>query len=64
MEYLPTGTSQTFSSIPGKKDKCLPNRQEVGPVCTTGTWSIARDFLKKSFLDSQYVVSSDIQRKF
>src|SRR3954466_311545 len=37
MDYLPTGTSQTFSSIPGKKDKCLPNREEVGPVCTTGT---------------------------
>src|SRR3954469_12813994 len=34
MYYLPTRTSQTFLSIRGKKDKCLPNRQEVGPVCT------------------------------
>src|SRR4051812_24680123 len=45
MDDLPTRRSQTFPCFPGEKYKCLPNRWEVGPVCTIVT--NARDFLKK-----------------
>ena len=64
MDKVPTGISQTFPFTPGEKDKFLPNRQEVGPIWTTGTWSDAPDFFQKGFLDSQYAVSSEIQCKF
>ena len=29
---VPTGVSKTFRSTPGEKDKCLPNRHELGPI--------------------------------
>ena len=64
MDNVPTGVSQTFPFTPGEKEKFLLNREEVGSVWTTGTWSYAHDFWKKSFLDSQYAISSEIQCKF
>ena len=64
MDNVPTGGSETFPSTSNEKDKFLPNRQEVGQIWTTGTWSDAHVFLQKSFLGSQYFILSKIQCKF
>ena len=56
MDNVPTGGSETLPSIIGEKDKFLPNRQEVGQIWTTCTWSDAHVFLQKSFLGSQYAI--------
>ena len=64
MDNVPTGGCQTFPSTPGEKDKFPPNRPEVGQIWTTDTWSDRHDFSQKSFLGSQYAISSEIQWKF
>ena len=51
---------KTYLGISNISYKFLPISLEVGPILTAGVTNFARDFLQKSLLDPQYVLSLEI----